>query len=1344
MTQSSYETLERQFKTLAGLGPGEVAKTGWENLETDENGLYILPPGVSLNDLSTLMNALLSEFNLGELVPDDLFSKNVRIAALALTKGSVQAHTNTTLRLTLAWDVRWDLEILQVSGPQVQLLYTQGYAESTLSGLLTLGEGDNAITMSVAIDFPSGTVTAQLTGTEAQSKPAATIFKQFTAPPLPQPHNGAQGPHLTGLKLLANVRDKIFVTHVGVGNIMLRQTQVSGKDVVLEIADLQGDLYYRGGAQGQVTGQLWATLLLGLQATPLRLSLLAAKQDNGWLFGGALSGTGGQAITLKEMVDDLTALFGVSASAPSELNTLSLVGLSVSFDTATKDFSFRLETKFPADGSADLKFMVDFTHTGNDSYVHTFSGTLTVGKQEFDIIFSQQGNNGQTASYFIADYQNLGGPQLTLGTLLKELTKDATVTSFADNIDIDLKAALLAYVAAQGTKKSHVLLTANLGFGVDLTNLPLVNRLFPSANALGVQFQPVLATNTTAQDHLDATTVDALNALVPNGAITLPNKAAAGGDTGGIEQTFQLLAKLKIGDQLYDLNSSLGTAATDLQTSYQNDQPIAAAPQVDATPVGNGAQSVQPPATTGDATWYDVQKSLGPVHFQRVGILFDSTKKEIWFLLDASLSAIGLALELNGLGAGVKLSDIKNRKFDPDFTLRGVGLDFKEGAIEIGGEFLHNKITPPGAIKPIDSYDGMLRVQFEKLTLAAIGSYSRFQGHTSVFVYLTVDYPLGGPAFFFVTGLAGGFGYNRDLLMPPIEGVKDFPLVAEAITPAGNAEPAGGQSRFDRLNTEITKLQSYIPPRIGQYFLAVGLRYTSFELFDSFTLLAVEFGKRLEFDLLGITSAALPTPEGGSSMPRLAEVQIALKATLIPSEGILTVQAQLTRNSYIFSRKCLLTGGLAFFAWFKDQSNGARAGDFVFTIGGYHKKYQPPDYYPRVPQLGFSWQVSDLISVKGNAYFALTPNAMMAGGHLEALWKSGALSAWFKAGADFLLGWKPFHYDGEIYVSIGASLTFHFFGTHHVTVELGGDLHLWGPEFSGKVKIHYYIISATVSFGSAKPEAKPLTWAQFRDSFLPKGKGSIVGDALPDNIASLAVNRGLVNTVKADGQPESWVMNPKEFALSVDSPIPVTAPDGFKPEQPPDDPTPDDPAYRLTVTDFGLAPMGVTGVTSTMKIDIKHGTTAANDSFRFKPIKKAMPAAMWGNEFKPNLNGNRTIADLCTGFTITPKNPPAALHTQPIDKANLAYEDADAPTHRPLPQPVALTPSLEAQVASKVASKTVNQRQAVEAVRAGIDRTILDQTVVATRNDLLAALGFADPMSETTVDSHLADAFIIA
>src|SRR5882762_9377822 len=109
----------------------------------------------------------------------------------------------------------------------------------------------------------------------------------------------------------------------------------------------------------------------------------------------------------------------------------------------------------------------------------------------------------------------------------------------------------------------------------------------------------------------------------------------------------------------------------------------------------------------------------------------------------------------------------------------------------------------------------------------------------------------------------------------------------------------------------------------------------------------------------------------------LVSIELGLICRFSTKEGVLWIQAQLTDNSWLLFPEIRLTGGFAFVSWFK----GPNRGQFVLTMGGFHPDFHR-DGYPTVPRLGF---VVDLgfISIKGENYFALTSEAVMAGGRLE-------------------------------------------------------------------------------------------------------------------------------------------------------------------------------------------------------------------------------------------------------------------------------------------------------------------------------------------------------------------------
>jgi hypothetical protein len=668
---------------------------------------------------------------------------------------------------------------------------------------------------------------------------------------------------------------------------------------------------------------------------------------------------------------------------------------------------------------------------------------------------------------------------------------------------------------------------------------------------------------------------------------------------------------------------------------------------------GGATGATAPPDGT---KWFTVQRPFGPVHLARVGVQYRDSV--LWFLLDAALSALGLTLSLDGLGAGSPIT-----RFDPRFTLRGLGVDYRNPAVEIGAAFLHITVTDAQG-RTYDEYDGAAVLKAQGLTLSAIGSYAYLDGHPSLFVYAVLDYPIGGPAFFFVTGLAAGFGYNRDLVVPPIDQVAQFPLVAEAMKDAVPAPPpaegAPALSPAERVGAELARLRDYIPPSAGSYFLAVGLRFTSFKMVDSFVLLTVLLGSRVEVNVLGLSTLVAPVPVAGQeAIPPLAVIQMAVKASFVPDDGFLGVAAQLTPASYVLAKDCHLTGGFAFWCWFPTPSGTPpTAGDFVLTLGGYHPDFQVPAHYPRVPRLGVNWKVSDQLSVKGEMYFALTPAVLMAGVLVDATWDAGDLKAWFHAGADFIVAWKPYHYDAHAFAALRVSYRFELFGTHEIRVDASADLHLWGPVFSGRATIKVSVIEFDITFGAAAVTApEPIGWAEFRDSFLPgpdAGPGPDADRTIP--CCSVSVTDGLVRAADpgTDGTgapPGLGVVNPKRFALTAGSVIPSTAARVGTDV--------DVDVGALALNRVGVAPMAVApgALTSVQTIKISLRDAPAEDRFDFTPIIKPVPAALWGSTLTPDLNGERFVERSLAGFTITPRADAEPVTGTSVRRDDWQYSD---------------------------------------------------------------------------------------
>lgn len=536
----------------------------------------------------------------------------------------------------------------------------------------------------------------------------------------------------------------------------------------------------------------------------------------------------------------------------------------------------------------------------------------------------------------------------------------------------------------------------------------------------------------------------------------------------------------------------------------------------------------------GTTVWkkFDKPKKILILTIPKIGLRLDNG--HIAILLDASLNVSPLTFSLNEAGIGVNLSKLTDIKF----YLSGFGVSFDNGVLSISGgcSVSYDEQNTP-------KYSGVLSIRFKQIGLTAIAQYTKIkikqenleneenpenetkqEKETAAFcACFALLAPIGGIPAFFVRGLAGGFGYNERLILPSIEDVNKYFLIKAAMD--GFKENLNPQSI----------LEEHVKAEEGQYFLAAGLKFTSFELIEGCMLITASFGKDFELGILGLANISIPPKIKNKATP-IAYAQLALKATIKPTEGIFSVAAQLTNESYIFSKDCKLTGGFAACAWFGDNEH---SGDFVVSLGGYSPSYQKPSHYPTVPRLGVNWKVDNNISISGEMYFAVTPSNLMAGGKLCATYSQGDLKAWFIAYADIWMNWKPFKYAAKIGATVGVSYTAHFwFVKKTFSIELSADLYIEGPEFHGTMEISWYIISFTISFGGKKIEDK-LEWNDFVDTFLVSDKqsSSTNRENLGNDILSISLE-GIIGNTQNDGKGID-IVSPYQIGISGISKIPM-------------------------------------------------------------------------------------------------------------------------------------------------------------------------------------------------------------
>lgn len=492
-------------------------------------------------------------------------------------------------------------------------------------------------------------------------------------------------------------------------------------------------------------------------------------------------------------------------------------------------------------------------------------------------------------------------------------------------------------------------------------------------------------------------------------------------------------------------------------------------------------------------SWKKIDKKAGPFRLNKIGFAFEEQLLQLH--IDVAMMAGPVSIGFNDLWLASPLTT-----FDATVGLDAVSVSYISNFLKIDGSFrkMHDAEN---------TYAGSAMIGIKKVNIGAMGVYAKKDGQTSMFIYaMMTDPPLGGDPTFYVTGLALGFGYNRDLVLPDVNQVKQYPLITPFIK-GRSADPNKEISETDLPSVALNKLitQGIVPVEIGEQWIAAGVRFTTYKLINSFGLLSVKFGNRLEIGLTALSVIATPTTNNP-----LVYAELAIDARILPDEGLVAVNAKLTAESFIFEKDCKITGGFALYTWFGDNPN---AGDFVVTLGGYHPRFNVPAHYPQVPRLGFNWQVTESLTLKGDLYYALTSSCIMAGGRLEARYESGKLKAWFIIGADFILSWKPYYYEADMYLSFGVSyrLGGETIGKT-ISASFSAQLRIWGPDFSGVAEIDLFVISVTVRFGEADQGSKPITWKEFKGSFLPPlcaGKTENTPENYTDSYLKVAMVSGI-------------------------------------------------------------------------------------------------------------------------------------------------------------------------------------------------------------------------------------------
>jgi hypothetical protein len=356
---------------------------------------------------------------------------------------------------------------------------------------------------------------------------------------------------------------------------------------------------------------------------------------------------------------------------------------------------------------------------------------------------------------------------------------------------------------------------------------------------------------------------------------------------------------------------------------------------------------------------------------------------------------------------------------------------------------------------------------FDKLSIGLLAKLDwqrrQFQGAFG-FVFAK-GFAVGPPAFQ-LTGIGGGFGYNRTLVLPKAaEAVATNAIISLLKTDPDGDAFADASRMLDNLHTFMQSLQE----QQNAWCIAFGITFRIVEWIDCVALLLVE-KRTAGFDVALLGMADFPI---GVSSYKLGHVQLGLLTRFNSDDQSLRILGTLTNKSWLLHPNCKLRGGFAVCLWF----GGAYAGDFVVSLGGYSPLVPAKRHYPALDRLGFSWKVTNRLNLFGEVYFALDRYGIQFGGRAGLKYTSRILDVDAHFSFDVLSTWRPFFFQTKVRVSLQLELRV------ITTMRLGFvvDANVYGPPFGAeflieidiKVWRHTFTIRAGSSLEAAKNSAKP-------------------------------------------------------------------------------------------------------------------------------------------------------------------------------------------------------------------------------------------------------------------------------
>jgi hypothetical protein len=377
----------------------------------------------------------------------------------------------------------------------------------------------------------------------------------------------------------------------------------------------------------------------------------------------------------------------------------------------------------------------------------------------------------------------------------------------------------------------------------------------------------------------------------------------------------------------------------------------------------------------------------------------------------------------------------------------GVGVSIDAGVVK-GGGFL--RIEPTGMSGALEL---ALILGSVELAIRAVGVLETVDGRVSFVVVLSVEFSPAIELFLGLTlnAVGGVFGINRTLDAPALTATVRSGRMEDVMFPRDLAA---------RATEVIASVKQVFPARAGQVVAGPMLKL-GWGRPVSFVTVSVgvvfTFPDPVVIAVIGSVRIGLPAPEVA-----VVDLRADFSGVIDASTGEVAFDASLT-GSRIASFD--VTGDLAL-----------RAGPsgFIFTAGGFHPGFPVPAGLDDVRRLAISISPAKMLSIRADAYFAVTASTVQFGGGLAVLAELGPIGARGNLNLDVLIRMSPLTFTATLRGSFRLTVKGEEILSAHLDVLLEGPGR-WRARARAEIDLWLFSVSGTLelSWGSLDETPPP-------------------------------------------------------------------------------------------------------------------------------------------------------------------------------------------------------------------------------------------------------------------------------